>query len=310
LLTGFVLVCSHLIIKTFLPFVEIDGELVCKGFPKPHPLYGLDRLAARPDAIGVVTEGEATADAAAALFPDYVCVTSPHGSKAAASADWSPLAGRTVVIWPDHDAAGIGYAMDVAKLVMGAKVVPVPADFPARWDVADDMPEGVTEEVLAGLLHRAEEPQAPQSKKRKTKDDLHKSVEELKRDRDDMLAKIRALRGKTTANGCTEEEAASAAAKVKALMAEYKIDELELDIDIEMSDVEPDDFVLRVSNHDLSEGEVGRRGRGQARSSLTARLSCRILLPSLLACPCRRNRSADHSLTTCASGGWLRFCRN
>ena len=51
------------------------------GFPRPRPLYGLDRLAARPDAPVIVTEGE----------------------KAAGAADWSVLAGRRVTIWPDAD---------------------------------------------------------------------------------------------------------------------------------------------------------------------------------------------------------------
>jgi putative DNA primase/helicase len=57
------------------------------GFPKPRPLYGLDRLAARPDAPVIVTEGETAADAAAELLPDHVAITSPGSSKAAAAAD-------------------------------------------------------------------------------------------------------------------------------------------------------------------------------------------------------------------------------
>ena len=36
-----------------------------KGAPKPRPLYGLDRLGARPDAPVILTEGEKAADAAA-----------------------------------------------------------------------------------------------------------------------------------------------------------------------------------------------------------------------------------------------------
>ena len=34
--------------------------------------------------------------------------TSAHGAKSAEKSDWTPLAGRTVVILPDHDAAGRG----------------------------------------------------------------------------------------------------------------------------------------------------------------------------------------------------------
>jgi DNA primase len=184
--------------KTFLQFVVENGELVCKGLPKPYSLYGLDQLAERPDAPVIAVEGEATADAAAERFPDYVVVTSPCGSKAAASADWSPLTGRTVIIWPDHDAAGDGYARDVAGLVPDAKVVPVPASFPEKWDLADDAPAGVTDEILAGMLLMAEAPPKPQAKpKRKTKDDLRKSAEEVKRERAAMIRRIKALRAHT-----------------------------------------------------------------------------------------------------------------
>ena len=80
------------------------------GFPNPRPLYGLDLLAAEPDAAVLVVEGEKAADAAAELVPDLVVVTSPFGAKAATKADWSALDGRTVVIWPDNDTAGAGYA--------------------------------------------------------------------------------------------------------------------------------------------------------------------------------------------------------
>ncbi|MCZ6608356.1 MAG: DUF6371 domain-containing protein, partial [Alphaproteobacteria bacterium] len=138
--------------KEILPLIFCEGpggrrEWRWKGFPVPRPLYGLDRLAARPDAPVLVCEGEKTADAAAALFPDHVVVTSPSGSKAAHMADWAPLQGRHVAVWPDHDAQGVGYAQDVARLALKAgaasvAVVEVPAAFPAKWDLADVPPAG------------------------------------------------------------------------------------------------------------------------------------------------------------------------
>jgi putative DNA primase/helicase len=79
-------------------------------WPVPRPLYGLDTLSARPAAPVMVVEGEKSADAAAVLLPDYVVVASPGGANSAERADWSPLAGRWVVIWPDADLAGAGYA--------------------------------------------------------------------------------------------------------------------------------------------------------------------------------------------------------
>ncbi len=53
-----------------------------------------------------VSEGEKAADTAQRIFPDHVAVTSPGGAKAAGKADWGPLAGRRVVIWPDNDEPG------------------------------------------------------------------------------------------------------------------------------------------------------------------------------------------------------------
>ena len=97
--------------KEIRPLTYCEGpngrrEWRCKAFFEPRPLYGLDRLAARPDAPVLVTEGEKAADAAAKLFPDHVAITSPGGSNAAGKADWSPVAGRHVVIWPDNDEPG------------------------------------------------------------------------------------------------------------------------------------------------------------------------------------------------------------
>lgn len=74
------------------------------AFPEPRPLYGLDRLAAKPDATVLLVEGEKCADAAAAMLPEYAVVSWPGGGKAVKKADWRPLAGRKVIAWPDADA--------------------------------------------------------------------------------------------------------------------------------------------------------------------------------------------------------------
>lgn len=131
-----------------------------KAHPTPRPLYGLDRLAARPDAPVLVVEGEKTADAAAEVFPNHVVVTTACGSKAAATSDFTPLAGRDVTLWPDNDDPGLAYAKDVRKaaLAVGAasfRVVDVPADWPKSWDLADTPPDGVEATELADLLTAA-----------------------------------------------------------------------------------------------------------------------------------------------------------
>lgn len=129
---------------------------------EPRTLYGLDRLAARPlAAVVLIVEGEKCADAAAELFPDAVACTSSGGARAAAKTDWAPLAERHVTIWPDNDEDGKAYARDVARLAVEAGaasvgIVNVPASFPAKWDLADTLPEGVTIDDLRQLIAAAE----------------------------------------------------------------------------------------------------------------------------------------------------------
>jgi hypothetical protein len=159
--------------KEVLPLVYAegpDGQRAWRwqGFPVPRPLYGLDRLAARPDAVALVVEGEKAADAAQARFSDLVAITSPSGSKAAAKADWSPLQGCRVVVCPDADEPGAAYALEVARLTHRAgaasvRVMQLPDDFPKKWDLADPLPPGWPPERLQGLLDNAPawEPQEP-----------------------------------------------------------------------------------------------------------------------------------------------------
>lgn len=150
--------------KTFLPLTfcrtATGNRAWCwQHLPTPRPMYGLDRLAAHPDATVLLVEGEKTADAAAKLFPDHVVVTS-GGSNSAAPADWLPLAGRDVVIWPDNDPPGRNYAGEAPALIAkaGAKsvrVVDVPTTWPVKWDLADAPPEDVTVETLREMLAEA-----------------------------------------------------------------------------------------------------------------------------------------------------------
>jgi uncharacterized protein (DUF927 family) len=130
------------------------------SWPAPRPLYGRDKLAAQPDAMVIVTEGERAADAAAKRWPGCVAVTSPGGARAAGKADWSPLAGRRVTIWPDRDEAGAEYGRNVSVLARTAgasdvHVVDVPVDWPDGWDLADALPDGVDGDALRTMLDSA-----------------------------------------------------------------------------------------------------------------------------------------------------------
>jgi len=138
-----------------------------KGLPQPRPLYGLDRLATRPAALVVVCEGEKDADAAGELLPDCVAITSPNGSRSAGVADWSPLAGRRVVVWPDADKPGTEYARDVVReadkagaerahmIDLAALATLHGRALPTGWGAADALAEGIDTAALARVVIEA-----------------------------------------------------------------------------------------------------------------------------------------------------------
>ena len=101
--------------KSYRPFHR-DPETKCWACGDPGgllPLYRLDQL--KSSGIVLVLEGEKCCDLAANL--GFQVVTSSHGAKSAAKTDWSPLAGRDVVILPDADDAGSVYADTVATIL-------------------------------------------------------------------------------------------------------------------------------------------------------------------------------------------------
>jgi putative DNA primase/helicase len=112
-----------------------------KAPPAPRPLLNLDKIRARTGTV-LIVEGEKAADAAANLFPQAVATTWPSGCKAIDKADWSPLIGRRILLWPDNDEPG-RQAMDRLSrklLSIGAdrvQVISPPQDAPDGWDIAD-----------------------------------------------------------------------------------------------------------------------------------------------------------------------------
>ncbi len=133
-------------------YSEVDPpKWECKAFSSPRPLYGLELLAGRPEAQVLLVEGEKSADAARQLIPAMVVMAWPGGANAAKYADWSPLAGRNVVLWPDADAPGRQAMERVAALLQGvaAEVKGVDPDTqpdgsatPEGWDAADALAAG------------------------------------------------------------------------------------------------------------------------------------------------------------------------
>ena len=128
--------------KDILPLWWDGTAWKWKAPPSPRPLYGKRQLALKPDAPVLVVEGEKTADAAALLFPSAAVITWPSGCKAIDKADWSPLAGKRCVLWPDADDVGRDAMAKLAirLLKVGAdqvRIVHPPADVAEGWDLAD-----------------------------------------------------------------------------------------------------------------------------------------------------------------------------
>lgn len=139
-----------------------------QGVHEPRPLYRLDRLAAALQAPVVVCEGEKACDAAAILFPDAVVTTMLNGAQSPHKTDWTPLAGRDVILWSDNDAAGLACMASVADLLNKAGAATVQclnlaafsrtpgmdeegnptltdgASLPEKWDAADALAAGWT----------------------------------------------------------------------------------------------------------------------------------------------------------------------
>ena len=106
----------------------------------PRPLYGLNRLATKPEAAVILCEGEKAADAAQAMFLDHACVSWFGGTGSVDHADLASLEGRDVVIWPDNDKPGHEAALKLAKRLPHARVLRVD-DLPDGADAADVAPD-------------------------------------------------------------------------------------------------------------------------------------------------------------------------
>ena len=155
--------------KTYRPWTwgardDDEPQWAVGQWNKPRPLYGLDRVAKRPDAPVIVTEGEVAADAAARLLTGMVSVTWPGGAHGVHHADWEPLRGRKVLLWPDADEPGCkamgqlaGVLADPAGLGCHVRLVDT-AGQPDGWDLADGETEGWTgDAVKAWALPRISE---------------------------------------------------------------------------------------------------------------------------------------------------------
>lgn len=124
-------------------------------FPSPRPLQGLDALAARPDAAVLVVSGEKCREAAQGALAGFVAVTWPGGDGSVLKADWSPLAGRRVTLWPDNDPSGVE-AMETLAAALHGQAAEVrfitPSDQRKGWDVADAVADGMDKAAIVAWV--------------------------------------------------------------------------------------------------------------------------------------------------------------
>jgi len=139
--------------KTFLPFT--NGAA---GMPSPRPLYNLERWHAS-DTV-VLVEGEKCADALTSIGIDATSLMG-GANTSIDKTDLTPLAGKTVVLWPDHDAPGASLMdkLEGPLRAMGCAVRRlVPPAMPDGWDAADAVAEGFD---VVGFLKAPAEPERP-----------------------------------------------------------------------------------------------------------------------------------------------------
>ncbi len=136
---------------------DASGRFILGEPPAPQagkPLYNLAVMAKRPDDVVIVTEGEKAADR---LTRMGLLATTSGGATSAAAADWRPLQGRRVIVWPDHDEPGTAYGRDVAEALLDlggdVRIIDVAGlNLPAKgdaWDWVQSHPEATAADVLA-----------------------------------------------------------------------------------------------------------------------------------------------------------------
>lgn len=138
----------------------------CGHWNKPRPLYGLHKLTTRSGARVLIVEGEKAADAAQELLGEYVVVTWPGGSQSWHAANWEPMRGRTVLLWPDNDIPGLECMGKLAALLGDPKGLNCsvrvidPTGMPEGYDAADF--DGTQSDLLAWARPRASDYKPPQ----------------------------------------------------------------------------------------------------------------------------------------------------
>ncbi len=120
--------------KTYRPVSRgSEDSWYCGAMTQPKPLYNLPYIRdSGYDEPVIICEGEK--DCVAMDSHGLLATTSSGGAGAANHTDWTPLAGREVIICPDNDSAGERYAEVVTEILQQlnppakVRVMPFPAE--------------------------------------------------------------------------------------------------------------------------------------------------------------------------------------
>ncbi|WP_314952087.1 hypothetical protein [Bradyrhizobium cosmicum] len=127
------------------------------------PLYRLETLG---DAKQVIVVGDEKSRDALAAATGRTVVSWAGGTQGVKYTDWTPLAGRNVVIWPDADAPSLGTANEIAAILVGlgstVRVMDVMRDDPPKgWACADAIRDGWDKPRLDQFMRETVRPWTP-----------------------------------------------------------------------------------------------------------------------------------------------------
>jgi len=127
----------------------LGGGFQLRAPAKPWPIYNRARLVNQK--VVIIVEGEKSVHALNKA--GWIATTSPAGAGNADHADWSPLAGKKVYLWPDNDApndkgfrTGIAHMRDVRAQL--EKLDPLPQMYYIDPDTLDLPPKGDAVEYI------------------------------------------------------------------------------------------------------------------------------------------------------------------
>jgi len=134
---------GHYIKQKYAPFsLNQDGSWSMKRPEGLLPIYYTDKAKDKPI---IINEGEKALRGCEAIYDGDSC-TWHGGVNSWEKADWSPIFGREVWLWPDNDEAGLKCANEIASMLRKngckVKVAQPPAEFKEKDDLYDAFVRG------------------------------------------------------------------------------------------------------------------------------------------------------------------------